>query len=112
MATVRRRAVAQISNVRTQCPVGAVSLAGRATLCPANPFAGVKVKSHTPRGGLDVSRSFSEGEWLLIRTVADGIEWSYGWSVPAAHRLRFLLDFGYAAVLRAGRRDARRYSAG
>jgi len=67
----------------------------------ANPFAGVKVKSHTPRAGLDVSRGFSEGEWLLIRTVADGLEWSYGWSEPAAQRLRFMLDFGYATGLRA-----------
>ncbi|WP_396333936.1 phage integrase family protein [Burkholderia anthina] len=67
----------------------------------ANPFAGVKVKSHAPRAGLDVSRGFSEGEWLLIRTLADGLEWSYGWSVPAAQRLRFLLDFGYATGLRA-----------
>lgn len=67
----------------------------------ANPFAGVKVKSHAQRSGLDVSRGFSEGEWLLIRTLADGLEWSYGWSVPAAQRLRFLLDFGYATGLRA-----------
>jgi integrase len=67
----------------------------------ANPFAGVKVKSHAPRAGLDVSRGFSEGEWLLIRTLADGLEWSFGWSVPAAHHLRFLLDFGYATGLRA-----------
>ncbi|WP_175887262.1 phage integrase family protein [Burkholderia contaminans] len=67
----------------------------------ANPFAGVKVKNHAPRAGLDVSRGFSEGEWLLIRTLADGLEWSYGWSVPAAQRLRFLLDFGYATGLRA-----------
>jgi site-specific recombinase XerD len=67
----------------------------------ANPFAGVKVKSHASRAGLDVSRGFSEGEWLLIRTVADGLEWSYGWSLSAAQRLRFLLDFGYATGLRA-----------
>ncbi|AOI86292.1 integrase [Burkholderia pseudomultivorans] len=67
----------------------------------ANPFAGVKVKSQAQRTGLDVSRGFSEGEWLLIRTLADGLEWSYGWSIPAAQRLRFLLDFGYATGLRA-----------
>ncbi|MEX3669804.1 phage integrase family protein [Paraburkholderia phenoliruptrix] len=67
----------------------------------ANPFAGVKVKSHAQRAGLDVSRGFSEGEWLLIRTLADGLEWSYGWSKAAAQRLRFLLDFGYATGLRA-----------
>ncbi|WP_018421954.1 phage integrase family protein [Paraburkholderia tuberum] len=67
----------------------------------ANPFAGVKVKSHAQRAGLDASRGFSEGEWLLIRTLADGLEWSYGWSEAAAQRLRFLLDFGYATGLRA-----------
>ncbi|MDN7592144.1 phage integrase family protein [Burkholderia seminalis] len=67
----------------------------------ANPFAGVKVKSQVQRAGLDVSRGFSEGEWLLIRTLADGLEWSYGWSPAAAQRLRFLLDFGYATGLRA-----------
>ncbi|WP_175690798.1 site-specific integrase [Burkholderia anthina] len=67
----------------------------------ANPFAGVKIKSHAQRAGLDVSRGFTEGEWLLIRTLADGLEWSYGWSAPAAQRLRFLLDFGYATGLRA-----------
>lgn len=67
----------------------------------ANPFAGVKVKSHARRAGVDVSRGFFEGEWLLIRTLADGLEWSYGWSVPAAQRLRFLLDYGYATGLRA-----------
>ncbi|MBB5498655.1 phage integrase family protein [Paraburkholderia sp. MM5384-R2] len=67
----------------------------------ANPFAGVKVKSHAQRAGLDASRGFTEGEWLLIRTLADGLEWSYSWSAPAAQRLRFLLDFGYATGLRA-----------
>ncbi|WP_175924236.1 phage integrase family protein [Burkholderia latens] len=67
----------------------------------ANPFAGVKIKNQSQRAGLDVSRGFSEGEWMLIRTLADGLEWSYGWSVPAAQRLRFLLDFGYATGLRA-----------
>ncbi|KVL70454.1 site-specific integrase [Burkholderia ubonensis] len=67
----------------------------------ANPFAGVKIKSHAQRAGLDASRGFTEGEWLLIRTLADGLEWSYGWSALAAQRLRFLLDFGYATGLRA-----------
>ncbi|MBM5581005.1 phage integrase family protein [Burkholderia pseudomallei] len=67
----------------------------------ANPFAGVKIKSHVQRAGLDMSRGFTEGEWLLIRTLADGLEWSYGWSAPAAQRLRFVLDFGYATGLRA-----------
>ncbi len=38
----------------------------------------------------------------LLRVVADGLEWSQGWSGPAAQRLRFVLDFGYACGLRAG----------
>ena len=65
----------------------------------ANPFAGVKV-----RGGrtaqLDTSHAFTEHEWKLVRVVAEGLEWSYGWSEPAAHRLRFMLDFAYATGLR------------
>ncbi|GAB5101188.1 phage integrase family protein [Caballeronia sp. HLA56] len=67
----------------------------------ANPFSGVKVRGATA-ALLDASRAFTEGEWQLIRTIADGLEYSYGWSVPAAHRLRFLLDFGVATGLRAG----------
>lgn len=67
----------------------------------ANPFSGVKVRSHASRPALDTARGFTEGEWLLVRAIADGLEWSYGWSKPAAQRLRFLLDFGYATGLRA-----------
>ncbi|WP_233809428.1 site-specific integrase [Paraburkholderia sp. HP33-1] len=67
----------------------------------ANPFAGVKVREAARANALDTSHAFSEGEWMLVRTIADGLEWSYGWSAPAAQRLRFLLDFGYATGLRA-----------
>jgi site-specific recombinase XerD len=67
----------------------------------ANPFAGVKVRAGAKGADLDASRAFTEGEWLLLRTIADGLEWSYGWSVPAAQRLRFSLDFGFATGLRA-----------
>lgn len=67
----------------------------------ANPFAGVKVRDATGSRALDASHAFSEGEWALVRTIAEGLEWSYGWSAPAAQRLRFLLDFGYATGLRA-----------
>ncbi|MFC4706289.1 site-specific integrase [Paraburkholderia caffeinitolerans] len=67
----------------------------------ANPFSGVKVRDATGINVLDASHAFSEGEWALVRTIADGLEWSYGWSAPAAQRLRFLLDFGYATGLRA-----------
>jgi site-specific recombinase XerD len=67
----------------------------------ANPFAGVKVRGGSASSALDASHAFSEGEWALVRTMADALEWSHGWSAPAAQRLRFLLDFGYATGLRA-----------
>ncbi|VWC17570.1 phage integrase family protein [Burkholderia lata] len=46
----------------------------------ANPFASVKVRGHAMRPALDTTRGFTEGEWLLLRTIADGLEWPYGWS--------------------------------
>jgi site-specific recombinase XerD len=71
----------------------------------ANPFSGVKVRDATGINVLDASHAFTEGEWALVRTLADGLEWSPQgsprWSAPAAQRLRFLLDFGYATGLRA-----------
>ncbi|CAJ0774191.1 site-specific integrase [Ralstonia holmesii] len=67
----------------------------------ANPFAGVKVRGGGRTAALDASHVFTEGEWALVRTIADGLEWSYGWEAPAAQRLRFVLDFGYATGLRA-----------
>nr|HPG81591.1 tyrosine-type recombinase/integrase [Piscinibacter sp.] len=65
----------------------------------ANPFAGVKVRGGRP-AQLDTSHAFTEHEWKLVRVVAEGLEWSYGWSEPAAQRLRFLMDFAYATGLR------------
>ncbi len=65
----------------------------------ANPFAGVKVRGSRPVG-LDTTRAFTEGEWKFIGIVAEGLEWSYGWSEPAAQRLRFVLDFAYSTGLR------------
>ncbi len=67
----------------------------------ANPFAGIKVRGSGQPAPLDSSHAFTEGEWLLIRTIANGLEWSYGWEATAAQRLRFVLDFGYATGLRA-----------
>jgi site-specific recombinase XerD len=66
----------------------------------ANPFAGVKVRGTRP-APMNVERVFTEGEWNLLRTVADGLEWSYGWEQNAAQRLRFILDFAYATGMRA-----------
>ncbi|CAN7774475.1 site-specific integrase [Cupriavidus necator] len=67
----------------------------------ANPFAGIKVRGSARAAPLDSSHAFTEGEWMLIRTIANGLEWSYGWEAPAAQRLRFVLDFAYATGLRA-----------
>jgi site-specific recombinase XerD len=67
----------------------------------ANPFAGIKVRG-ARQATLDTTRSFSEGEWKLVRTIAEGLEWSYGWQPSAAQRLRFLIDFSYSTGLRAG----------
>jgi len=67
----------------------------------AKPFAGIKVRGRARVETLDTSRGFSEGEWLFIRTIADSLEWSYGWETPAAQRMRFMLDFSYATGLRA-----------
>ncbi|MGF6609346.1 integrase [Paraburkholderia sp. WSM4175] len=61
----------------------------------------MKVREASGANVLDVSHEFREGEWALVCTIADALEWSYGWSSPAARRLRFLLDFGYATGLRA-----------
>jgi site-specific recombinase XerD len=65
-----------------------------------NPFAGIKVRGATRTNAMETHHVFSEGEWALIRTIADGLEWSYGWTAPAAQRLRFILDFAYATGLR------------
>ena len=67
----------------------------------ANPFAGIKVRGVSRETPLALTHVFASGEWLLLRTVADALEWSYGWAAPAAQRLRFVLDFAYATGLRA-----------
>ncbi|EON18877.1 putative Tn5504 resolvase [Cupriavidus sp. GA3-3] len=30
---------------------------------------------------------------MLMRTLANGLDWSYGWEAVAAQRLRFVLEF-------------------
>lgn len=67
----------------------------------ANPFSGIKVRGASNSVPMDTGHVFSEGQWALIRTLADGLEWSQGWKAPAAQRLRFILDFSYATGLRA-----------
>lgn len=68
----------------------------------ANPFSGVKVASADRKRILDTSRAFTEGEWLLVRTIANDLERKHGWEEAASVRARFLLDFSYATGLRAG----------
>lgn len=67
----------------------------------ANPFAGIKVRGAAREAAMPVKRAFTEGEWSMIQTVGEGLEWSYGWGPAAAQRLRFLVDFAYATGLRA-----------
>lgn len=101
MAPLRRRLVGTLNCL---CADGArcvVPLVDRAALP-----AGESVRWHQVRGvsrvaPLATTHVFLGGEWALLRTVADGLEWSYGWALPAAQRLRFVLDFGYATGLRA-----------
>lgn len=66
----------------------------------ANPFSGLKVRGAGRASPVDSSRAFSDDEWALIRTIANGLEWSHGWSAGAAQRVRFVLDFGYSTGLR------------
>lgn len=67
----------------------------------ANPFAGIKVCGAARVATMPATRVFAEGEWSMIQTVSEGLEWSYGWEPAAAQRLRFVLDFAYATGLRA-----------
>lgn len=67
----------------------------------ANPFSGIKVRGAEKGSVMDAKHVFTEGEWALVRTIADGLEWSYGWKSPAAQRLRFVIDFAYCTGLRA-----------
>ena len=39
----------------------------------ANPFAGIKVRGGGRTAALDNSRAFTDGEWKLVRTIADGL---------------------------------------
>ena len=66
----------------------------------ANPFAGIKVRGANRSENDAVMRVFTESEWATIQSVAEGLEWGYGWEVRAAQRLRFVLDFAYATGLR------------
>jgi site-specific recombinase XerD len=68
----------------------------------ANPFAGIKVRGASRTAGLAATRVFGEGEWTMVQTVAEGLEWTYGWAPASAQRLRFVIDFAYATGLRAG----------
>ncbi|KHK59479.1 integrase [Burkholderia sp. A9] len=65
-----------------------------------NPFAGVTVRGGGVRAPFDAGRALTGREWRAVRAFADQLERT-GWTVPAAQRLRFVLDFGYATGLRA-----------
>ncbi|MEK7889164.1 phage integrase family protein [Burkholderia contaminans] len=65
-----------------------------------NPFAGVTVRGGAARAPFDTGRALTGREWKIVRAAADQVERT-GWTAPAAERLRFVLDFGYATGLRA-----------
>ncbi|MBN3762017.1 phage integrase family protein [Burkholderia sp. Ac-20365] len=65
-----------------------------------NPFAGVTVRGARPRTPFDTARALDDSEWKTVRAFASRLE-RHGWTVAAAQRLRFVLDFGYATGLRA-----------
>lgn len=65
-----------------------------------NPFAGVTVCGARPRTPFDTARALDEREWKTVRAFAGRLE-RHDWTAPAAQRLRFVLDFGYATGLRA-----------
>ncbi|WP_321927589.1 phage integrase family protein [Paraburkholderia guartelaensis] len=65
-----------------------------------NPFAGVTVRGARPRTPFDTARALDDREWKTVRAFARKLE-RHGWTAPAAQRLRFVLDFGYATGLRA-----------
>ncbi|KVK97036.1 phage integrase family protein [Burkholderia ubonensis] len=65
-----------------------------------NPFAGVTVRGGAVRAPFDAGRALTGREWRTVRALADQLERA-GWTSPAAQRLRFVLDFGYATGLRA-----------
>ncbi|WP_176081836.1 phage integrase family protein [Paraburkholderia tropica] len=65
-----------------------------------NPFAGVTVRGARPRTPFDTARALDDREWKTVRAFAMKLE-RHGWTVAAAQRLRFVLDFGYATGLRA-----------
>ncbi|PFH20628.1 tyrosine-type recombinase/integrase [Burkholderia sp. JKS000303] len=64
-----------------------------------NPFAGVTVRGGAARVPFDTGRALTGREWKIVRAAANQLERT-GWTAPAAERLRFVLDFGYATGLR------------
>ena len=44
----------------------------------ANPFSGIKVRGISRSVPLPTTHVFADGEWALLRTVADALEWSTG----------------------------------
>lgn len=66
----------------------------------ANPFAGVYAGAARSVGSRRV-RSLGDAEWRFARQVANDLSTQHGWSVQAAQRLRFVLDFELATGLRA-----------
>lgn len=66
----------------------------------ANPFSGVKIRGADKGRILDTTHAFTDAGWTRVCTMANDLKRVHGWE--AAHRARFILDFGYARGLRPG----------
>lgn len=66
----------------------------------ANPFAGVTAGNARSAGHVRI-RSLADDEWRFARHIASELSTVHGWSVEAAQRLCFILDFELATGLRA-----------
>jgi integrase len=67
----------------------------------ANPFASIRVRGASRLAPLNSARVLTTSEWTTVRSLAEDLEASCGWSTPAAQRLRFLLDLDCVTRLRA-----------
>lgn len=69
----------------------------------SNPFGGLRVQGGHKTGPVDTNRALTAGEWRLVLGYAERMECRKDstWSVAAADRARFVLEFSYGTGLRS-----------
>jgi len=69
----------------------------------SNPFGGLRVQGGHKTGPVDTNRALTRGEWMLVMSYAERMEYRKDstWSVAAADRARFVLEFAYGTGLRS-----------